>query len=78
LGPEHCIAFGETCKVNSNFMSKLVLNNNGLGDEDLASLLRGMLHMETLSVIDLRKNTVGEASVSLMSDFMIRNFPSHL
>jgi Ran GTPase-activating protein (RanGAP) involved in mRNA processing and transport len=59
-------------------MSKLVLNNNGLTDEDLASLLRGMLYMDTLSVIDLRKNVVGEASVSLMSDFMIRHFPSHL
>lgn len=60
LGTAHCVAFGETCKQNSTFMSKLVLSNNGLTDSDLAVLLRGMHNMETLSVIDLRKNIVGE------------------
>ena len=36
LGLEHCIAFAETCKYNKDFMSKLVLNNNGINDESLA------------------------------------------
>lgn len=39
LGTEHCAAFAETCKFNCDFMSKLVLNNNGLTDSDLATLL---------------------------------------
>lgn len=78
LGTAHCIAFGETCKVNSNFMSKLVLNNNGLKDEDFATLLNGMQHLKALNVIDVTKNIVGEASVRLMSNFMSRNFPNHL
>jgi len=78
LGTAHCIAFGETCKVNKHFMSKLVLNNNGLKDEDLAKLLYGMQSLKALNVIDLRKNIVGETSVRLMSDFMVRKFPNHL
>ena len=38
LGYEHCVALGETCNFNQNFMSKLVLNNNGLNDESLSML----------------------------------------
>ena len=78
LGQAHCIAFAETCKFNSSFMSKLVLSNNGLTDDDLAILLRGMHNMRTLSVIDLRKNVVGEQTVRAMADFFVRPFPCHL
>lgn len=42
LGYEHCVAFGETCKFNYDFMSRLVLNNNGLTDESLSMLLIGL------------------------------------
>ena len=42
LGLEHCIAFAETCKHNYEFMSKLVLNNNGITDESFAHLLTGL------------------------------------
>ena len=34
--------------------------------------------METISVIDLRKNIVGEESVRAIANFLIRPFPSHL
>ena len=78
LGMDHCIAFAETCKHNQDFMSKLVLNNNGINDESLAKLFVGLNCMETISVIDLRKNSVGEKSVRLMSDFFVRGFPRHL
>ena len=78
LGREHCIAFAETCKINFDFMSKLVLNNNGLSDDDLACLLDGMVRLDAISVLDLRKNTVGSRSVRLMQDLMIRDFPHHL
>ena len=78
LGSEHCAAFAETCKFNYDFMSKLVLNNNGLNDADLAMLLEGLGCMDTISVLDFRKNKIGEASVKLMSNFMIRPFPRHL
>ena len=78
MGAAHCKAFAETCKFNQHFMSKLVLNNNGLSDDDLATLLRGLRLMETISVIDLRKNHVGQEAVSYMGDFMVRNHPRHL
>ena len=67
LGKEHCIAFAETCKHNNEFMSKLVLSNNGLTDETLSDLLTGLVCMDTISVINLRHNVVGPKSVSLMS-----------
>ena len=78
LGEEHCIALAETCKYNKDFMSKLVLNNNGMSDESFAHLLTGLQCMETISVLDLRKNAIGEKSVRLMSDFFVRGFPRHL
>lgn len=78
LGLEHCIALAETCKYNHDFMSKLVLNNNGMNDESFSQLLLGLLNIETISVLDIRKNTIGEQSVRLMSDFFVRNFPRHL
>jgi len=78
MGTAHCVAFAETCRFNYNFMSRLVLNNNGLSDSDLAMLLEGLQHMRTISVIDLRKNIVGDQSVRMMSDFMIRSNPRHL
>lgn len=56
LGMAHCTAFAETCLHNNEFMSKLVLNNNGLTDDSLAALLKGLLQMTTISVLDLRKN----------------------
>lgn len=59
-------------------MSKLVLNNNGLTDESLAALLLGLQHMQTISVIDLRRNQIGLKSVVLMEDFMIRRPPKNL
>ena len=34
--------------------------------------------MNTISVIDLRKNTVGKKSVEHMSDLFLRSFPRHL
>lgn len=78
LGLEHCIAFAETCKHNYDFMSRLVLNNNGLTDESFAELLIGLQHMDTISVIDVRKNAIGEKSVRLMSHFFMTLFPRHL
>ena len=45
LGFEHCVALGETCKFNYHFMSKLVLNNNGLTDESLSAFFTGLTHM---------------------------------
>ena len=78
LGPEHCAAFAETCKYNQDFMTKLVLSNNGMSDHDLATLLAGLCELDAINVIDLRKNQVGVKSVSLMSDFMVRAFPRHL
>ena len=59
-------------------MSRLVLNNNGLSDDDLAIVLTGLQEMETISVMDLRKNIVGEKTVLQMANFMARPFPRHL
>ena len=59
-------------------MSKLVLNNNGLTDESLAAFLSGLTHMHTISLIDLRRNQVGQMSVRLMTNFMSRRIPMHL
>ena len=54
------------------------MNNNGLTDSSLATLLDGLTHMQTISVIDLRKNCVGEQSVNQMSYFMGRRVPMQL
>ena len=78
LGYEHCVAFGETCKFNYDFMSKLVLNNNGLTDESLSMLLIGLQHMYTISLVDIRRNQIGCKSVRLLTDFMMRRPPKHL
>ena len=77
---QHIPGYTGQCRgfVNKDFMSKLVLNNNGMSDESFAHLLTGLQCMETISVLDLRKNTIGAKSVRLMSDFFVRGFPRHL
>lgn len=78
LGVEHCVAFAETCRHNDDFMSKLVLHNNGINDDSFSLLLDGLQSLETLSVLDIRKNAIGEKSVRLMADFFERSFPRHM
>ena len=59
-------------------MSKLVLSNNGLTDESLAALLSGLTNLNTISLINIRQNQVGQNSISLIANLFRKHPPQHL
>ena len=78
LSLEQCVAFGETCKFNHSFMSKLVLSKNGITDESLSALMLGLSNLNTISLINIRHNQVGQKSIRLIANLFRRHPPQHL
>lgn len=69
---------GVACSVSEDILNQIYLDNNGLGDEDLAKILDGANELYVLRQFVLKRNEFGIESLKRTADLLTRFFPSNL
>ena len=71
-------ALGQSCAHFSDFISKVVLENNNFLDRDLAKLLESISELKCFRSIVYKKNGLGHQSVDFLERLLAKKLPNHL
>ncbi len=72
-------SIGQSIKKNDNFLSRIILENNGLKDEDFAAMLEGLGRLQDIKSIIYIKNEFGMKCVDIINPMLtFRTIPYHL
>lgn len=79
ISPGLAKSIGQAIKKNDNFLSRIILENNGLKDEDFANLLGGLNRLQDIKSIIYIKNDFGLKCVDVITPMLTyRTIPYHL
>ena len=74
----HCNALARAFEYFEDFISRVVLDNCGIDDEEFAAILRGILKLKDFKKIIYRYNTVHTHSLRWLTELLERKIPNHL
>ena len=71
-------ALAESVANFNDFVSKIVLENNGILDQDFAGLLESINELKSFRSISIKKNELGHQSVHYLEKILQKRVPNHL
>jgi len=73
-----CYGLGESIASQPKLLNTIVLDNNGLCDEDFSKIIKGMCKLDNLKSLVIKKNEISRLSFEAMIPILQRKKPYHL